>query len=209
MEIALAKFLLDALKELRDIFTKSKEQGENLVAVGTFLELYGSATRMEGYARRVRASRESNRPMSRVAPVLHEFFEELEHFGGLLKQANLTAVEVFHPELAMEVAKLTDSDETLLHGFKRLAPRFNIKPDDLERIHRLYEADIEIASLRLSPLYIDSADQRDGADAWETFEGLSQHLAEFRKLIAEVVRTTWDFKELATAQTKRKWFWAR
>lgn len=50
MDIELGKFVLSILKEIRDIILASKNKKSNLITIGSFIELYGSATRLEGYS---------------------------------------------------------------------------------------------------------------------------------------------------------------
>ena len=209
MDIALGKFFLDVLKELRDIFTKAQNRRDNLVASGTFLELYGSATRLQGYAQRIRAARESKDKAGSVGEAFRAFFEEIHHFGEVLRKANLSAIEVFHPQLGAELARIVYGDISLQAEFERnIAPRYKLEPGQLKNLVDLYvnHYGFEMGGawnaeheMRYSlPWWLDPEGKWDSDVIWVCFEELFGYLQEFRIVIADVIRVTWDFKELAT-----------
>lgn len=212
MDIALGKFFLDALKELRDVFTKAQDRRNNLIATGTFLELYGSATRLQGYAQHIRNVRESKGNAGSLEEALRMFFEEIHHFGEVLRKANLSAIDVFHPQLGAELARVVGADASLQGTFAHdIAPRYKLSPGPLKTIVDLYVNHYGVhdggawnAEREMSyqlPRWWDAEGQWDSDPVWERFEELSGHLQEFRAVIGEVIRTTWDFKELATLPT--------
>lgn len=215
MDVALGKFFLDALKELRDVFVKAQARKDNLVAVGTFLELYGSATRLEGYATRLHGLEGTDRTSQAAGELLREFFDEVHHFGELLRKANLSAIEVYHPELASELARVIGEDASLIGTFTHhIAPRFSLKPSKLQKIVDLYVNFYGVhdggawhaeRELRYGlPHYRDEAETWDRPAVWERFKELAAYLAAFRAVIGEVIRSTWDFKELATLPSTKK-----
>jgi hypothetical protein len=212
MEIALGKFFLDALKELRDVFTKAQDRRDNLVATGTFLELYGSATRLQGYALHIRTVRESKGKAGSLGEALRAFFDEVHHFGEVLRKANLSAIDVFHPQLGAELARVVGADASLEGTFAHsIAPRYKLKPGQLKNVVDLYVNHYEVcdggawnAEREMSyqlPRWWDPEGQWESDAVWGRFEELSSHLQEFRAVIGDVIKTTWDFKELATLPT--------
>src|SRR5437879_329889 len=136
MATDLGEFFLNVLKEIMNAFCKAKERKDNLVALGTFLELYGSAARLQGYANALRG-RAKARSSEATGMLLQDFFEEVHHFGKILRKANLSAIEVFHPRLASELARITDSDASIASAFDRRSgrlARFKLKSGKLKDI---------------------------------------------------------------------------
>ena len=133
MDVVLGKFFLDALKELRDILTKGRDRKENLIAVGTFLELYGCATRLEGYAGKVQRTQQDEADTALLAESLRNFFNELRSFSFFLRSANLAAIEIYHPQLAAELERIVGVDADLAGSFAR-TPELHSRKDPLPGI---------------------------------------------------------------------------
>ena len=212
MDVVLGKFFLDALKELRDILAKAKDRKDNLIAVGTFLELYGCATRLEGHAQKVQLAHQDQNNTASLGESLRGFFNELRVFSLFLRNANLAAIEIYHPQLAGELERIVGIDASLAGTFaSKLAPKYKLKTRHLKRLVHLYVDNYHVSGtpawkaerdlLYELPLDRDSVQAWDTEAVWEQFEALAGYLTQFRRVIGEVIRETWDFKELATLRT--------
>jgi hypothetical protein len=214
MDVALGKFFLDVLKELRDLFAKSKERGDHLIASGTFLELYGAATRLEGLSRRVREARSAASTSEKaLAAMLEDFFREVHHFGSVLKNANLNSIEVFHPDMARALRRISVEDADIAREFRsNIARKYRLKPGQLKEVARIFADNWDTAGgweqerdmWKVLPSFRDPKLQWNSSGVWSMFETLSNDLAEFREITSDVIRSTWEFKELATLPHARR-----
>jgi hypothetical protein len=206
MEIALAAFVLDVLKEIRDSITKAKGQRQDLIAKGTFLELYGSATRLLGQAEQIGALRGKSSSKLLLPGALREFFMEVRKFGAILSRANAYAIEVYHPGLADALTAVRGRDIEMISTFEKIGAQFGLNESELQRVRTLY--------LNFDALGPNSATFEEARweyrsfhsfaepDVLEAFDQLSECLGPFCQVLADVIRQSWDFKELATLRAQ-------
>jgi hypothetical protein len=210
MEIALGSLILDVIKEIGNIFATAKDKEQNLIALGTFLELYGSVTRLKGYAQRIVVQQEAtSSPTVPVGDLLREFFDELGAFGEIFRRANLDAIEVFHPDLAHEIREAYGQEILVSYYFTGpLAAQYNLNVSKLEKIINLYKAEDHdwnpFFSIESRVPGFRPSEEWNTPEVWSNFEMMSDQLESFRKAIGDVIRETWDFKDLATLPKRRR-----
>jgi hypothetical protein len=210
MELELVKFAFDVLKEIRDVFDKHKDAKDSLIAKGTLLELYGCATLIEAKTMQLLEARAPDTTVESVHTFFHEFTQALEAFIRVLERANFGVIEIWHPELAHEIISTLGADTGLLSYFRNLAHRFGLKPTELDRIRELYIRSSYLAraprlSLVGDPISRGSLDTPMivSDKVWQALDSLSERLQEFRRILAEVIRNNWEFKDLFTLPMKK------
>jgi hypothetical protein len=227
MELELVKFAFDLLKEIRDVFDKHKEAKDSLTAKGTLLELYGCATLIEGKSVELLKAKASDTTVESIAASLHDFSRNLGAFVHVLQRANVGAIEIWHPELARELAGTVGQDIELIGYFRGVADRFGLKPAELDKISerywhwsqlmhssdsmqyyltrggRILSFDERASKGPLGPLGPFGAPMIVNDGLWEALDSLSKRLPEFRRILAEVIRNTWEFKDLFTLPMKK------
>ncbi len=210
MQVQIGKFFLDVIVEIHKLLKERKQEKENYIAVGTFIELYGSVIRLEGISKEVYLIIDDISKSELLGNRLKDFFDEMGYFGNVLKKANLATIEIFHPQLGYALNHLIIGDELLHDAIERtiLPHKKNIKSKQLKRVIDIYvknygnlymyQWDVEMIAYRNLP------DRWDGTEEWnkskviEQFKNLTNHLEKFKTILADVIKNTWDFKELAT-----------
>ena len=219
MYLDIGKFLLETFKEVRSVISLGKDRKQDLVALGTFLELYGSATRLDGYLQRLHAPNEDECYFSLEASegILSRLLEEVYRFGMILKDLNLCAIEIVHADLAEELARVRVIDGDLLGYVEHvLADKYNLDAKNLPEAVKLLkgcdgDAWYPFRELKhANPKWFRHSDwYRQWGDLPSTEKhinsiicSLSATVAECRQLIAQTIREHWDAKDLLVSSVK-------
>ncbi|MBK9315813.1 MAG: hypothetical protein IPM55_16440 [Acidobacteria bacterium] len=216
---SLGNLFLAVLKEVRESLAQKKANSLSLIDIGSLFELYGSATKLSGYC--VQLSESSWKKAGSITKedkrFLFFFLKELRQFGSILKNVNMTVIDIYYPGLGKELDWVSRGDIGLLRYFEEsLMPRFGIKDHNIDKIVKVFldnytptewlpegQIDLFIGYKTRAPYPVMEVpnegqlfDDSEYLMIRNCLLSLSQSLDNCREIIGQIIRENWDFKDL-------------
>ena len=205
MYIEIAKLVLDVLKEIRDLIGRSDKPKTDLVSLGTLLQLYGSATKLDGYLDGLRRLLHKEAEQESVRELIGYFITEVYRFGRNLEDVSLHVIGIYYPDLESDLFLIIHSDAAILASFFEtgIAQKYNIKDRKVKKVLDFYVQKLLGRSSDYGCATTDLEHQlkmfyRRPEEAAAFLDVLYMTLRECRRSIEAIIRENWDFKELVS-----------
>jgi len=203
--LSFGKFVLAVIKEARSIFTQRRKEKPGLVEVGTLLELYGSATRLAGFAEAINPllTDISNEVNDNDKQRIRAFLKEIQSFIGLVRKLNTCVIDIYYPQLSRAILGLHYSDmEVCRVHDERLRLNFDVPPKEIANIWKSLDPPHPLEKQAWSLMDNIRRLERGSMNVEELrqpLRELSSLAIQCRNTIGEIVRESWDFKEFQSS----------
>jgi hypothetical protein len=203
---AFGTLFLETFKEIKATLDKGKKRSPTRLELGTLLGLYGSMMKLSVYSVDIkRLAEERPAEVSKDdLDAFERFFSEVAEFGNLLREMNLQIVDIYYPSLVKKIYNLSRADLAIADDFNNFTSNQHFK----DFIHRRLDETRPFLANR--PFLYDIRQVREEAfgalreEAFGALVGLTNALEECRKIIADIVKENWEFKELVELDSANK-----
>jgi hypothetical protein len=189
---AFGTLFLEVFKEIKATLDRRKNRSPNRLEFGTLLELYGSTMKLSVYSVDIkRLAEERPAEVSKDdQDAIERFFSEVAEFGRLLREMNLQIVDIYYPSFTEKILMILGADWGIADNFNSYISNQRFK-------------NLLFGSFDMIRPYL-SKDLHEREDAVRATVELANALEECSKIIADIVKENWDFKELIELDSTHK-----